>query len=119
MQFLFIYDAHIDAWLHEHTKSSPNLEGVVAALRQQVDRVLATARQNHDEVLFYLFSDHGMCTINDHLDLFPLFDRLPLKMHEDYFCVIDSTMVRLWYNKPGAQDIIRDALASVPQLTVP
>ena len=33
-------------------------------------------------------------------------------MHKDFGCVIDSTMVRLWYHHPEAQRIIQDVLSA-------
>ena len=58
-----------------------------------------------------------MCTIQEHLDVFPLLAKTGLRMHEDYHCVIDSTMVRLWYGEESQRDRIRSELDSVPSLT--
>ena len=37
-------------------------------------------------------------------------------MHRDFHCVIDSTMVRLWYRDETVRATVRDALAAVPSL---
>ena len=101
--FLFMYDPSLDGWLHEHTRESAQLPARLSDIRQQIDRVLAIARQHHDEVRFHIWSDHGMCTIRQHLDVQPLLAKTGLRMHEDYHCVIDSTMVRCWYHGDKAK----------------
>ena len=96
--FLFMYDPSLDGWLHQHTRESSQLTERLAEIRQQIDRILAIARNHHDEVRFHIWSDHGMCTIRHHLDVHPLLAQTGLRMHQDYHCVIDSTMVRCWYH---------------------
>ena len=115
--FLFIYAASMDAWLHDHTRESPNLTTRLGEVRQQMDAVLAAARAHHDEVKFYVWSDHGMCTIRKHLDPFPALRATGLRMHHDYHCVVDSTMIRCWYPDAATRERVGNALASLPGLT--
>lgn len=110
VQFLFMYDGSLDAWLHENTRESPHLPQRLRETRQHIEAVLERARNAHDEVLFYVFSDHGMSTIRRTLDPFPALERSGLMMHRDYHCVIDSTMIRLWYPNESVRAAVRGAL---------
>jgi predicted AlkP superfamily pyrophosphatase or phosphodiesterase len=117
LEFLLIYDGALDGWLHDNTRDSPRLSERLAQVRAHIDRVLAAARRTHDEVLFYVFSDHGMSTIRKHLDPFPFLEKSGLQMHRDYHCVIDSTMIRLWYHDERTRDRIRECLHGVNGLS--
>ena len=115
--FLLIYDGAMDAWLHDHTRDSPRLAERLAVVRQQIDAVLSAARANHDDVIFHVFSDHGMSTIRETLDPFPILERSRLQMHRDYHCVVDSTMIRLWYPNDQAKRAVQGALEGVSGLS--
>ncbi|MBA3846671.1 MAG: alkaline phosphatase family protein [Planctomycetes bacterium] len=116
-RFMLMYDAAMDAWLHDHTRESPLLDARLGEVRRELDAVLAAARAAHDRVLFYVFSDHGMCTVRRLVDLFPALERTRLRMHADYHCVIDSTMVRAWYHgDERVRATVRDALSGIDGL---
>jgi hypothetical protein len=114
--FLFMYAASLDGWLHDHTREHPDLGKQLEAIRRNIDTVLDKAKAHHDEVRFYVFSDHGMCTSTNVVNPFIPLDPLPLRMHEDYHCIIDSTMVRCWFNDDKQEEIVSDALSSIPSL---
>ena len=113
-RFLFMYAASLDAWLHDHTRNDRSLEGQLRTIRNNIESVLAAARANHDNVTFHVFSDHGMCSINRHLDPFPALERTRLRMHHDYHCVVDSTMIRIWCDDDKNRQCIRTAVESLP-----
>ena len=60
VEFALMYDASLDGWLHDHGRTHKELPQQLHAIRQRIDSVVAAAKQNHDEVYFYIFSDHGM-----------------------------------------------------------
>jgi len=113
---LFMYAASLDAWLHDHTRQHAGLETELRLIRSHIERVLAVAKANHDEVFWHMFSDHGMCTVDRHVQVLPLLERTGLRMHIDYQCVVDSTMVRLWCDDPGHRTLLRDALATCREI---
>lgn len=118
IEFLFVYAASLDAWLHDHTRQHPDLPGELQAIAQRINQVLDAARANHDEVRFHIFSDHGMATINEHLDLFPALQQTGLRLHRDFHAVIDSTMLRCWYPDEATRARVRDALSGYEQITL-
>lgn len=117
ISFVFLYAASMDAWLHDHTRQHADLPQQLHALRRRIDAVLRAARAQHDQVRFHIFSDHGMCTVRRHLDVFPLLAASGLTMHRDYFAVIDSTMVRLWHGDEATRTRLRACLDGVVGLT--
>jgi predicted AlkP superfamily pyrophosphatase or phosphodiesterase len=113
---LFMYAASLDAWLHDHTRQHSGLESELLAIRARIERVIAAARANHDEVFWHMFSDHGMCTVDRHVQVLPILERTGLRMHVDYQCVVDSTMVRLWYSNSGHRTLLREALSACGEI---
>lgn len=113
-RFLFMYSASLDAWLHDHTREHAGMEARLRTIRDDIESVINAARSSHDEVFFHVFSDHGMCTIRRHLDPFPALERTGLRMHHDYHCVIDSTMIRVWYHQDAQRQRIREAVGAMP-----
>ena len=116
VRFVFVYDADLDAWLHDHTRQHAGLGDRLTAIRRRIETVVTAARTTHDRVRFYVFSDHGMATVQRHLDPFPILARTGLRMHEDYHVVIDSTMIRLWHHDDRGREQIRRVLDDVPGL---
>lgn len=114
--FYFMYDAELDGWLHRNTRQSPELPARLTAIAERVRHVTDLAKQRFDDVRVTVFSDHGMCTIEDHLDVFPLLARSGLRMHQDYHAVIDSTMVRLWFDKASVGESLLRSLEDEPRL---
>lgn len=110
IEFAFLYSADLDALLHDHTKASPKVDDKLRAYEERIRGLLQRARGRYDEVRFALFSDHGMATIHTVVDLAPLVDATGLRFGRDYAAVYDSTMMRFWFLRAGAEPKIRAAL---------
>ena len=117
-EVLFVYDATLDGWLHDNTRTGAGLSDQLADLRKKIDTVLAAARSRNDEVKFYIFSDHGMCTVEKTLDPFPALESTGLVMHKDFHCIVDSTMIRTWHPNDSVRDRVREALAPIDGITL-
>lgn len=114
--FGLMYDAHLDGWLHDHTKDDADLPNRLLAIRERIETAVAIAEANHDQVFFYVFSDHGMCTIREHRNVLPVLEGTGLRLHDELPVIVDSTMVRTWYRNRHDREIVRDALADVAGL---
>lgn len=104
----FVYLPGLDAWMHRHGKA-----GAPAALpryEEAVRSIVASARGFHDEVRVTVFSDHGMANVSSAVDLQEVIDRTGLRYGRDYVGIYDSTMVRFWYLREGAEAQVRHAL---------
>jgi len=110
VRWAFLYTASLDALLHERTKDSPLVDEKLRWYEGQVRELLAAASRRYGEVRFALVSDHGMATIHTVVDLMPRLEALGLKFGTDFVGVYDSTMLRFWFLRPGAEERIRAAL---------
>lgn len=104
----FVYLPGFDAILHRHGKagSVPYLSRYADAIRS----IVHAAKQVHDEVRVWVFSDHGMADVKRQVDLMGRVESLGLVWGKDYAAVYDSTMVRLWYLAEDARGLIEDTL---------
>jgi predicted AlkP superfamily pyrophosphatase or phosphodiesterase len=110
IRFAFLYSAELDALLHDRTKASPRVDDKLRAYERRIRDLLSRARARYDEVRFALFSDHGMATVHTVVDLVPRIEALGLSFGTDYAAVYDSTMMRFWFLRAGAEAKIRAAL---------
>lgn len=110
-RFAFLYAAALDGLMHETTKDSPRVDEKLRWYQAEIERLLATARSHYDEVRFALISDHGMTTVHTVVDWMPRVEGLGLRFGVDYAAVHDSTMMRFWFLRPGAEAAIRGELA--------
>ncbi len=116
-KLLFLYDASLDGWLHDHTRTHPGLDAQLAEKRARFDQLVNALKRTHGEVVWHIFSDHGMCSIHEHLSVIPLLERSGLRMHVDYGCTVDSTMVRLWWDDDATGAKLAECLAGEKRLT--
>jgi hypothetical protein len=110
IEFGFVYSADLDGLMHRHTKDSPLVDDKLHWVQQEVEGLLRAAASRYDEVRFALFSDHGMATIRRVVDLMPAVAAMGLIAGTDFAAVYDSTMLRFWFFRPGAEGRIRAAL---------
>lgn len=115
-RFHFVYIAGLDGWLHVHTREDPSLPDRLEDYRRRILALVEELRRHHDRVNLYVFSDHGMCTVRNHIDVKSALDATGLTMHEDYRCILDATMARLWYGDDAQRAVLREALAAFPEL---
>ena len=110
IRFAFLYTASLDSLMHDVTKESSRVDGKLRWYQDEVRELLRHAAAHYDEVRFALFSDHGMATVTRVVNLVPNVERTGLSFGEDYAAVYDSTMMRFWFLKPGAEEKIRASL---------
>jgi hypothetical protein len=115
IEFAFLYLAAMDSLLHQVGKQSPEVDKKLAWYEQQLQDLLAFARQYYEEVRLFVCSDHGMATVHTHVDLMSKIDQLPLRFGKDFVATFDSTMARFWFENAQAEDAIRDVLATVDE----
>ena len=109
-RFLLLYLSELDS-IAQHkglysSEADAQLRRYDASLREIFD--LASAR--YDEVLFVLFSDHGMCETRETIDLEAELNRLDLSQGRDYFVFIDGSTARFWFKTAAAESKVRRLL---------
>ncbi len=108
----FVYSAAFDALQHDNV-------GCDAVLRPKVEKYADTIRSLHRALVeggrpfeLTVFSDHGMTPLRGTADVPAALAKTGLAWGEDYASAIDSTMVRFWWLKPGAEAKVREAFVS-------
>jgi len=115
IDFAFMYWPGLDGLLHRVGNDSPEVPAKMRLYEEWIDQVLEAAKGHYEEVRLFVFSDHGMANCDEHVDVMSVINKLPLKFGVDYGAVYDSTMARFWFLKPGAKEMITEALATVEE----
>ncbi len=114
IRFAFLYTAAMDGLLHRVTKSGPEITTKLEWYQQNVSRLFSEMEKNYQDIYFAVFSDHGMTTLTEVVDVKKPVEKLGYRFGKDYVAVYDSTMVRLWFFNDSARQSILEALKGVP-----
>jgi len=111
IRFAFLYMAAMDGLLHQVGKHSPLVDEKLAWYETRLRNLFHVAREHYDELRLFICSDHGMATVERHVDLMADIAVLPLSFGQDYVAVYDSTMARFWFPNPAAREVVEQALS--------
>jgi hypothetical protein len=115
VDFAFMYWPGLDGLLHRVGNDSPEIPAKLRTYEQWIRDLLAIAGDRYEEVELFVFSDHGMANCDEHLDLMPRIEALPLTIEQDYSVVYDSTMARFWFFNDRARQLICAELNRIPE----
>ncbi len=107
----FLYSAALDGFLHLHVGEPDAVRTEFKKYEEKLVRLLALAQEHYKEVVFAVFSDHGMTPLAGTLDLREVFR--PYRWGRDFASVTDSTMVRLWWLSEPVRAVLRPAVAAL------
>jgi hypothetical protein len=113
IDFAFQYWAGLDGLLHMVGNDSPQIGEKLDHYERWITQVMDSAKKHYRTVKLHVFSDHGMANCDQLLDLRAVIEPLGLEMGVDYAVVYDSTMARFWFLKPGVEEKVTAALATV------
>lgn len=114
INFAFLYTAAMDGLLHRVTKDGPEITSKMNWYEDHIRRLFKELEANYDDIHLAVFSDHGMTTLTEVVDVKKPVEKLGYKFGKDYVAVYDSTMVRLWFLNDAAKQSIHEALLNVP-----
>lgn len=114
INFAFLYTAAMDGLLHRVTKDGPEITTKMNWYEDHIRRLFRELEANYDDIHLAVFSDHGMTTLTEVVDVKTPLEKLGYKFGKDYVAVYDSTMVRLWFLNDTAKKSIHEALLKVP-----
>ncbi len=110
-EFLFIYTAELDALLHQYPiLVAKPIQEKVDWYRGEVVALLEKCRELGRTPRLTLFSDHGMTPLTHAIDLKGAVEKTGLVFGKDYGACYDSTLFRVTFLKPGAEEAIRKAV---------
>jgi predicted AlkP superfamily pyrophosphatase or phosphodiesterase len=109
VRLAYLYTAAMDSLLHRRGKDHSDIPKKVAFYERNLKRLLAVARESYEEVDVVIFSDHGMNTIHETVDVMSEIASTGLTFRKDYVAVYDSTMARFWFkgNDSSREKIVR------------
>ena len=111
-QFLFVYLAELDSLLHDQDGQDNAVQRKLEDYQKQIRNLLAEARKHADKVTLTIFSDHGMTPLRGCVDLQKVIAESDLQFGRDYAACYDSTMLRVWFLKPGVKEFFFDKINS-------
>jgi predicted AlkP superfamily pyrophosphatase or phosphodiesterase len=113
IKFAYLLLGQLDALMHAVGTKDSGVDQLLQNYDKQIRHLLAVAAENYQEVVFYLFADHGMHNVQEAYNLQQEIESLGLAYGHDYAAVYDSTMGRFWYFNDRARSIIKDCLAKI------
>lgn len=108
--FLFIYTADLDAFLHGHCRDRVGIGEKLAWYEERIGRLFRAAERGKRELRLTVFSDHGMTPLAGVADVKSAVERTGLVFGRDYGACYDSTMFRAFWLTPHARGVVRRAL---------
>jgi predicted AlkP superfamily pyrophosphatase or phosphodiesterase len=112
-EFIFAYFAGLDGVQHMHTKDSKETNKKIEYYKEKIKKVFNILDENYSDYRVGIFSDHGMTTLTDVVDIGNIIKTSGLKEPEDFLSFLDSTMARFWYYGESSRERIRETLGDV------
>jgi len=114
IQFAFLYTAAMDALLHRVTKDGSEIDTKLEWYSEKINKLVDTLKAHYKDFTLSVFSDHGMTTLTEEVDVKKIIESLPYKFGKDYTAVYDSTMARYWFFNDKAREEVERALETIP-----
>lgn len=111
--FYLLYTAGLDSDLHRHGSRAPAVGAHLDWYRERIERICDAAR-SAGPANVYVFGDHGMCDVREHIDVMARVDALGLEIPRDYVPFYDSTMARFETRSPRARGELTALLGGQP-----
>lgn len=109
INFYYLYLSEFDAHQHEHGALSDSSLSKLAWYEKQLRELISKARDRFETVELQLFSDHGMCNIEEYINLKEIVDKLDI-CSDNFDVIYDSTMARFWFHDESTKNRIKNAL---------
>jgi predicted AlkP superfamily pyrophosphatase or phosphodiesterase len=110
IDFAYCSFGRLDALMHAKGNNHPEIGNLIQGYDAQFRSLIAAAEENYEEVVWYVFTDHGMHNVTESYDLMSDIEQLNLKWNTDYVAFYDSTLARFWFLNDKGRDAITTAL---------
>jgi hypothetical protein len=104
--FFLLYLDGLDGFLHGNADQPGAVAKVLQFYSNALSSLYGVAASNYQTVRMHVFGDHGMAPTTAVIDVQSRLARMGLRVPEDYFCILDSTMARFWFSSDKARDEI-------------
>ena len=114
IEWAFIGLQAYDGLVHRFGTSHPAPRRQLDTYRSAIEGLARIARSSYRSVRLNVFSDHGLVNVRFRVDLRRHLRTGGIKHRRDVFMILDATMARFRYLRPGAEAALRAALAGLP-----
>ncbi|QBG48749.1 hypothetical protein EGM51_15575 [Verrucomicrobia bacterium S94] len=114
IDFAYCSFGKLDGLMHAKGSTHPDIEKLMNWYDTEFRKLFAAAENNYDEVVWYIFTDHGMHNVTGSYDLMSDIQSLKLQWNSDYCAFYDSTMARFWFKHENARTQISQYLENHP-----
>lgn len=90
-----------------------SLRRVLGSVDSFIEQLVTKSQKEYPDLHVLVFSDHGMTTITELLDLEKLVKSLDLELGRDYLAFYDSTVARFWFSSAAAETKVVDFLKTL------
>lgn len=108
------YDDTLDRLGHRFGPYSPqcsyyakSLDHILSTIYEKLTRIFGK------RLVFFVFSDHGMCECSYQFNLLSELDEKRLKLGDDYLCFVDATLALFWPKNKVVKQKILDLLGEI------
>ncbi|PIQ89475.1 MAG: hypothetical protein COV72_02920 [Candidatus Omnitrophica bacterium CG11_big_fil_rev_8_21_14_0_20_42_13] len=108
----FLYLSESDALLHRACKDDRKVKEMLDSYEKRILEICDTANRSFNAVNLFIFSDHGMASIDNSFELKKDIETIDFKTPDDYIAFYDSTMARFWFFNNAAKIKITEKLKS-------
>lgn len=112
IDFAYCSLGKLDALMHAVGTQDPKVTELMHWYDDQLEKIISTAEEHYEEVVWYVFTDHGMHDITEGYDLIADIEATGLRWNKDYVAFYDSTMARFWFLNDQAKETITATLTN-------
>ena len=114
IDFAFCYWPGLDGLMHRVGNESDEIPRRLKIYEDWVQGIVSTCHDCGMDPRISIFSDHGMANLKGSIDPFQWFQSRGFQQGRDFECVVDSTLLRIWYLDVRCQTVMEAALAEMP-----
>ncbi len=115
IDFAYCSLGKLDALMHAVGTQDAKVTELMHRYDEQLEQLIQTAEEHYEEVVWYVFTDHGMHDVHEGYDLISDIEQTGLVWNKDYVAFYDSTMARFWFLSEQAKAAIPAALTNHPK----
>lgn len=112
-KFAFIQLALLDGVGHTYGPDSSEIKKALKETDARVKEVYSTLEKTLGSFVLFIFGDHGMVKVTEHLPIWSRLRALRYRLGRDYLVFLDSTTARFWFFDERARAAVECLLKDV------
>ncbi len=112
-RFAFVQLGLLDGVGHTHGPDSVEIKKALKETDSRVGELYSTFEKISGSFVLFIFGDHGMVKVKEHLPIWSKLRTLQCKLGRDYLVFLDSTTARFWFFDENSKEPIESLLKEV------